>query len=177
LWVTTNHRPIITDDAMWRRIRPIPLTRVPENPDPDLKEYLFDPDGGLPAVLAWAVEGAIKVMGSANRDALGWCKAVAEAADMYRKNEDRIGLFLGEEAKESKGSEVQVKALYMVYRVWSEERGEKPMTQIAFHRKLVERNLPVDGMGARAIIKDYVLMPRVVPSSEIDWGMAARLAR
>jgi hypothetical protein len=32
-------------------------------------------------------------------------------------------------------------------------------------------------MGARAIIKDYVLMPRVVPSSEIDWGMAARLAR
>jgi putative DNA primase/helicase len=177
LWVTTNHRPIITDDAMWRRIRPIPLTRVPENPDPDLKEYLFDPDGGLPAVLAWAVEGAIKVMGSANRDALGWCKAVAEAADIYRKNEDRIGLFLGEETKESKGSEVQVKALYMVYRVWSEERGEKPMTQIAFHRKLSERNLPVDGMGARAIIKDYVLMPRVVPSSEIDWGMAARLAR
>ena len=25
LWVTTNHRPIINDDAMWRRIRPIPM--------------------------------------------------------------------------------------------------------------------------------------------------------
>lgn len=177
LWVTTNHRPIITDDAMWRRIRPIPLTRVPENPDPDLKEYLFDPEGGLPAVLAWAVEGAIKVMGSANRDALGWCKAVSEASDMYRKNEDRIGLFLGEETKESDGAETLVKSLYMLYRVWSEERGEKAMTQIAFHRKLVERNLPVEGMGARAVIKDRTLMPRVVPSSEIDWGMAARLAR
>jgi len=177
LWVTTNHRPIITDDAMWRRIRPIPLTRVPENPDPDLKEYLFDPEGGLPAVLAWAVEGAIKVMGSANRDGLGWCKAVAEASDMYRKNEDRIGLFLSEETKESEGAETQVKALYMLYRVWSEERGERPMTQIAFHRKLVERNLPVDGTGAHAVIRNRTLMPRVVPSSEIDWGMAARLAR
>lgn len=177
LWVTTNHRPIITDDAMWRRIRPIPLTRVPENPDPDLKEYLFDPEGGLPAVLAWAVEGAIKVMGSANRDALGWCKAVSEASDMYRKNEDRIGLFLGEETKESDGAETLVKSLYMLYRVWSEERGEKAMTQIAFHRKLVERNLPVEGMGARAVIKDRTLMPRVVPTTEVDWGMAARLAR
>jgi putative DNA primase/helicase len=177
LWVTTNHRPIITDDAMWRRIRPIPLTRVPENPDPDLKEYLFDPEGGLPAVLAWAVEGAIKVTGSANKDGLGWCKAVAEASDIYRKNEDRIGLFLNEETKESEGSETQVKSLYMIYRVWSEERGERPMTQIAFHRKLVERNLQVDGMGARAIIKGRALMPRVVPSSEVDWGMAARLAR
>ena len=41
LWVSTNHRPIITDDAMWRRIRPIPFLKVPENPDPELKEYIF----------------------------------------------------------------------------------------------------------------------------------------
>lgn len=177
LWVTTNHRPIITDDAMWRRIRPIPLTRIPENPDPDLKEYIFDPEGGLPAVLAWAVEGAIKVMGSANRDALGWCSAVSEASEMYRKNEDRIGLFLGEETKESEGAQTQVKSLYMVYRVWSEERGEKPMTQIAFHRKLVERNLEVDGTGAHAVIRGRSLMPRVVSTAEVDWGMAARFAR
>jgi P4 family phage/plasmid primase-like protien len=70
LWVTTNHRPIITDDAMWRRLRPIPLTNIPENPDKELRPYLSDPEGGLPAVLSWAVDGAIKYLNSSAKDPL-----------------------------------------------------------------------------------------------------------
>lgn len=177
LWVSTNHRPIITDDAMWRRIRPIPFTRVPENPDPELKDYIFDPEGALPAVLSWAVEGAIKMLGSSARDALGWCSQVAEAAEMYRKNEDRIGIFLSEETNENEGATTPVKSLYTVYRVWSDERGERPMTQIAFHRKLVERNLQITGTGSRANVKGRQLLPRAVPSGDIDWDSAQRLAR
>lgn len=177
LWVTTNHRPIINDDAMWRRIRPVPLTKVPENPDPDLKHYIFDPDGALPAVLSWAVEGAIKLLGSSARDALGWCAAVSEAAEMYRKNEDRIGFFLTEETKESEGVSTPVKSLYAVYRVWSEERGEKPMTQIAFQRKLSERGIEINGVGSRAELMGRMLMPRAVASGDIDWSVAARFAR
>ncbi len=177
LWITTNHRPIITDDAMWRRIRPIPMTRVPENPDPDLKHYLFDPEGGLPAVLSWAVEGAIKLLGSSARDALGWCSVVSEAAEIYRKNEDRIGFFLTEETKEVDGAATPIKAIYAVYRVWSEERGEKPMTQIAFQRKLSERGLEINGLGSRAEIRNYILVPRAVPTGEVDWGIATRFAR
>ncbi|NBR25028.1 MAG: hypothetical protein EBU08_14890, partial [Micrococcales bacterium] len=141
LWITTNHRPMITDDAMWRRIRPIPWSHVPESPDPDLKAYLFDAEGGLPAVLAWAVEGAIKYLGSSARDPLGWCTAVQEAADIYRKNEDRIGMFLNEEMRESEGSEIAVKQVYTIYRIWSEERGERAMTQIALQRKLTDRGM------------------------------------
>jgi putative DNA primase/helicase len=180
LWVTTNHRPMITDDAMWRRIRPIPWSNVPENPDPDLKAYLFDPEGALPAVLAWAVEGAIKYLGSSARDPLGWCTAVAEAADMYRKNEDRIGIFLNEETKEVDGASSLVKAIYSVYRVWSEERGERPMTQTAFQRKLQDRGVQIEGQGARAEIKNRVLMPRVVTNDgegQINWEHAVRIAR
>lgn len=177
LWVTTNHRPIITDDAMWRRIRPVPLTKVPENPDPDLKHYIFDPEGALPAVLSWAVEGAIKLLGSSARDALGWCTAVSEAAEMYRKNEDRIGFFLTEETKEAEGATTPVKSLYAVYRVWSEERGEKPMTQIALQRKLSDRGIEIEGHGSRALIHGMMLMPRAVPSAEVDWGTAQRFAR
>ena len=177
LWISTNHRPIISDDAMWRRIRPIPFTFVPEVMDPNLKEYIFDAEGALPAVLAWAVEGAIKVLNSSNRDALGWCTRVAEAADVYRKNEDRIGIFLSEETSVSEGTSTAVKSLFGVYRVWSEERGERPMTQIAFHRKLADRNLDVQGTGARAIINGITLVPRVVQSNDIDWGTAVRFAR
>lgn len=177
LWVSTNHRPIITDDAMWRRIRPIPFNKVPENPDPDLKEYIFDPEGALPAVLSWAVEGAIKISNSSSRDALGWCSVVSEAAEIYRKNEDRIGIFLEEETNESEGATTPVKSLYSIYRVWSEERGEKPMTQIAFHRKLADRNIEIIGSGSQAIIHGYSLRPRPVQSTEIDWGLATRFAR
>ena len=177
LWVTTNHRPIINDDAMWRRIRPVPLTRVPENPDPELKAYIFDPEGALPAVLSWAVEGAIKLLGSSARDALGWCSAVSEAAEIYRKNEDRIGIFLNEETKESEGATTPVKALYAVYRAWSEERGERPMTQIAFQRKISDRGLEVNGLGSKAEVMGRALMPRVVQSSEVDWNVASRFAR
>ena len=174
LWITTNHRPIINDDAMWRRIRPIPLTRTPEKPDPDLKSYIFDPEGALPAVLSWAVEGAIKLLGSTARDSLGWCSAVSEAADVYRKNEDRIGIFLNEETKESEGASLPIKALYAVYRVWSDERGERPMTQIAFQRKISERGMDVIGLGSRAEITGRLLIPRAVPTGEVDWNMATR---
>jgi len=159
LWITTNHRPIITDDAMWRRIRPIPMLKTPEKADPGLKEYIFDPDGALPAVLSWAVEGAIKVLGSANRDGLGWCKVVSEAADMYRKNEDRLALFL-------------------VYRTWSEDRGERPMSQIAFDRKMRERNLKIEGSGAKATVFGLQMAPRPVPiGGDSDWSLLTRTAR
>lgn len=177
LWVTTNHRPIINDEAMWRRLRPIPWVNVPTAPNPDLKAYLFDPEGALPAVLSWAVEGAIKYLGSQARDPLGWCSAIKDAADIYQKNEDRIGMFLNEETKTSEGSSLLVKQLFSVYRLWSEDRGEKPMSQIAFHRKLSDRGMTITGQGSRAEIADTQLVPRAVPSStNIDWGTAARFA-
>jgi P4 family phage/plasmid primase-like protien len=177
LWVTTNHRPIINDDAMWRRLRPIPWLNVAENPDPDLKAYLVDPEGGLPAVLAWAVEGAIKYLSSGARDPLGWCSAVRESADIYRKNEDRIGLFLDEETKEAAGTSMLVKHLYTIYRMWSDERGERPMTQIAFQRKLSDRGLSIVGQGSRAVINNRSQIPRVVQNTEVDWTTATRFAK
>ena len=177
LWVTTNHRPIINDDAMWRRLRPIPWLKVPESPDPDLKAYIFDPEGALPAVLSWAVEGAIKLLGSSARDSLGWCTAVSESAEIYRKNEDRIGIFLNEETKESEGARLPIKSLYAVYRLWSEERGERAMTQIAFQRKINDRGNEIVGLGSRAEIVGRLLLPRAVPTGEVDWQNAARFAR
>lgn len=177
LWISTNHRPIITDDAMWRRIRPIPFLKVPDRPDPDLKEYIFDPEGALPAVLSWAVEGAIKVINSSSREGLGWCKKVSEAAEMYRKNEDRIGIFLDEETNEEEGGNVLMKILFNIYRAWSEERGERPMTQIAFHRKLSERNIHIDGSGSRAVVNGRVPKPRDMTSNEVDWNTVTRFSK
>ena len=173
LWITTNHRPIINDDAMWRRIRAVPLTRVPETSDPDLKEYVFSPEGALPAVLAWAVEGAVKLLGSSSRDALGSCTAVTEASEMYRKTEDRVGMFLEEETKQAEGTVSQMSSVYISYSIWSEKRGERPMTQIAFDKKLRERGYDVQGRGSEAIIINMSQVPKAVQSNEINWGVMA----
>jgi len=177
LWISTNHRPIINDDAMWRRIRPMPFIHVPENPDPDLKEYIFDAEGALPAVLSWCVEGAIKMLNSSARDALGWCSVVSEAAEIYRKNEDRIGLFLDEETNVAEGTTTPIKSLYSIYRIWAEDRGEKPMSQTAFQKKMLERNVNLIGTGSSAVVHGRSLKPRPVLSGEVDWGAANRFAR
>lgn len=178
LWVTTNHRPIISDDAMWRRIRPIPWMNIPTTPDPGLKEYIFDPEGGLPGVLAWAVEGAMKILNSKEQDTLGWCKVVSEAAEIYRKNEDRIGMFLNEETHEVPGSDLPIRTMYSVYQQWSEDRGEKPMSQIAFQRKLTERGFQITGQGRKAVMGNRGLIPRTAgPASGFDWSDLANSAR
>jgi putative DNA primase/helicase len=180
LWITTNHRPIITDDAMWRRIRPIPWMNVPTNPDPTLKAYLHDPEGGLPAVLAWAVEGAIKLLASKEPDAIGWCSVVSDAAEMYRKNEDRMGMFLEEETDADVSASTSVKSLFLIYQKWSEDRGERPMTQIGFTRKLEDRGQQISGTGARALLLGHKLKP-VKPESSSgsvnDWDFLQRMGR
>lgn len=155
VWITTNHRPIITDDAMWRRLRPIPWDRQPVVADPSLKAYLHDPDAGLPAVLAWAVEGAQKFINSTDPDPLGWCDKVREAAEVYRKNEDRLGMFLEEEMEAHPTAEISIKGMYIPYQAWSEGRGERAMSQIAFTRKLQDRGVQITGTGSRAMVLGF----------------------
>jgi hypothetical protein len=66
----------------------------------------------------------------------------------------------------------------MIYRAWSEDRGERPMTQIAFDRKMRERGLKVEGSGAKATIYGLQMAPRPVPmSSTPDWSLITRTAK
>lgn len=177
LWISTNHRPQIRDDAMWRRIRPIPFWKVPEVDDTTLRGYLHDPEGALPAVLSWAVEGAVRYLGSGEKDPLGWCTKVWEAADMYRQEEDTIRIFLDEETRSVEGGELIMKPLYATYRVWCEDRGERPMTIRPFTQKLLERGEKVDGMGQRAVVKDRAFLPRIVESAGSWDAIVDRSAR
>lgn len=175
LWVSTNHRPIITDEAMWRRLLPIPLINKPAKPDPGLKKYLADPEGALPAVLAWIVEGAVKYLSSSQENPLEMCTAVKNAHEIYRKNEDRMGAFLEEET--IAGESVNVNSLYKRYKQWSDSRGERPITQIAFHRKLADRGMEVIGSGNKAIVNGITMaMYQVSFEEPTDFATAARFA-
>ncbi|MGL4998028.1 MAG: phage/plasmid primase, P4 family [Cetobacterium sp.] len=175
-WITTNHRPIITDDAMWRRLRPIPWMHVPETPDPSLKEYLFDKDGGLPAILAWAVEGAMKFLASPSSDGLGWCIAVDEAAEVYRKREDRMGKFIASELQETPGGSVPTRSLYNIYRLWAENRGEKVLAMTTILKMLGERDFMFNADETELL--DYTLKARApsTTDADLDWSYMSRFA-
>lgn len=177
LWISTNHRPIITDEAMWRRLLPIPLTNKPERPDPNLKKYLADPEGALPAVLSWIVEGAMKYLSSSQQNPLEMCGVVSKAHEIYRLNEDRIGAFLAEETTLGEGSYAKVNDVYKRYKQWSDSRGERYMAQISFHRKLADRGLDVVGTGNKAIVNGLTLAPySVEPVDQVDLATAARFS-
>ena len=178
MWITTNHRPIITDAAMWRRIRPIPWNKTPEKSDPTLKKYLFDPEGGLPAVLSWAIEGAYKFLNSPELDGLGTCRVVEQASEMYRKSEDRLGMFFDDDMQHIDGASVPIKSVYTIYRMWSESRGEKAVSQIRFIRMLRERNIEVTGESGGADILGYTLKPKTATATtDLDWTVLGRFAQ
>jgi putative DNA primase/helicase len=157
--ISTNHRPPIQDDAMWRRLIAIPFTHKPKKIDPTLKRYLSDPEGGLPAVLAWLVEGAVKYLNSSNDPEypFGFSKVVQESTEMYRKSEDKTGLFIDENLREKPGASVLMSAVFAEYQSWSMKMGEKFLTQASFQKKLVDRGIRVVGHATAAEIIGHEL--------------------
>lgn len=178
LWITTNHKPMITDDAMWRRLRVLPWDRIPEVADPSLKAFLSDPEVGLPVILAWAVQGAMDFLSSKLADPLSieTCKVVYDSTMVYKKDEDRIGMFMREELVEAETKRTPIKRVLQVYRWWCEERGERPMTQGSFTRKLRDRGVNLTDDGSNSEIIGYDIKIKA-PSSTENWGDLMKFTR
>lgn len=136
LWVSTNHRPVIrgTDDGIWRRFLLVdfPVSIPEDERDPTLPARLREE---LPGVLRWAVEGAL----AWQREGLNPPATVLAATDAYREDSDVIGTFLDDRCEVGDGLSVTKDALYGAYEVWCSNAGLKPMSKIAFGRKVKER--------------------------------------
>jgi len=84
---------------------------------------------------------------------------------------------LDEETNVAEGATTPIKSLFSVYRFWAEDRGEKPMSQTAFQKKMLERSVDLVGHGSKAVVHGRSLKPRPVMSNEVDWGAINRFAR
>ena len=95
LWVAVNHCPKVSaeDGGMWRRILRLGFehTVAPEKLDKTLKPYLRDPEGGAPAVLAWAVKGCLKWQKDRG---LSIPSAVEKSTAAYRQESDPLVTFI-----------------------------------------------------------------------------------
>jgi putative DNA primase/helicase len=123
LWLVANDAPRVrdTDGAMWRRILRIPFDKtVPlDERDHTLKPYLKDPDGGGPAVLAWAVRGCLEWQ----QTGLAIPATIAKATAAYRSGQDPMTPFFAECCTFGDGLMVTSASLREAYLGWHRDAG------------------------------------------------------
>jgi len=141
IWVAANHKPRVRgqDEAIWRRILLVPfdMSITKERQDKELESKLF---AELPGILNWAVAGCL----AWQADGLGVPRAVAEATEDYRQEEDDLGRFFGECCCLGDGLSVKFSELFVRYQDWCGANKEKPISKTAMGRELTERGFTRD---------------------------------
>src|SRR5918992_1081487 len=136
LWLSTNNKPVIqgTDDAIWDRIRLIPLTQRFDGSkaDPKLPDKLRNERAG---VFSWMVEGCLEWQ----EHGLEEPKTVTDATNQYREEMDTLASFLDEVCVVGAHYRVLAERLYQRYAMWCDNSGERKDPKKAFVARLEER--------------------------------------
>jgi P4 family phage/plasmid primase-like protien len=138
LWIDANHKPVVrgTDDAIWNRLCPIPFDRplAASEIDRDLPRELRQEAEGI---IAWDVAGTRLWL----EEGLGRPPELEAARAAWRTEMDRLTTFRQERCVENQDDltlEAQARPLYQAYKKWSEDAGEKAMTETMFGLRMVE---------------------------------------
>ncbi|MGQ9663143.1 MAG: phage/plasmid primase, P4 family [Kiritimatiellia bacterium] len=125
LWLAANHAPRVRhdDDAIWRRILRVPFDHtVPEHRrDPSVKERLRNPAESGPAILAWAVEGAIRW----REEGLCVPDRVVQATEQYRLDQDPLRDFIADACVLVDHAWTPNAKLRQAYEAYCQETGER----------------------------------------------------
>lgn len=136
LWMATNHKPVIrgTDEGIWRRIHMIPFTvQIPaDKVDRQLKAKL---EREYPAILRWAVEGALLWQ----REGLKQPRAVLDMTREYRREMDVISGFIDDRCEVGENFSAKSSELYAAYSAWCEENTEFKMSNTKFSVEMDKR--------------------------------------
>lgn len=136
--IVTNPLPHIGDDpATKRRIHMVEwkVTIPVEERDPLLADRIIAQE--LPGVLAWAVRGCLEWGRTGLQPPVG----AQMNRDEYFASEDEFGEFIDEELILGADSFTPTRDLYRRYAQWCDGGRIKPMSKIAFARKLSARGI------------------------------------
>ncbi|HKH83323.1 MAG TPA: phage/plasmid primase, P4 family [Gemmatimonadales bacterium] len=126
VWVLSNHLPAVREGgpSFWRRVRKIPFLHVvPEDQRiPDLHEQLLTAEG--PAILGWAVRGAVEVIANGLNDP----ESVIKATRDYEISEDTLASFVQDECLLAPAYWCAAGKLRERYERHCEEMGAEPLT-------------------------------------------------
>lgn len=169
LWIGTNHKPFVKDDAIWRRVKVLPFENVPEVPDDSLRRWFSSVDGAAArAALAWMVRGAVAYY--ADRK-FGACGPVDKYTTAYRHEEDLVLAFISgmyEEVEEGSAEEepISMMDILTTYGAWATASGKPMLRADTLRRKLTDAgHAPSDvdglvgGLRARGTVRTTALGP------------------
>jgi putative DNA primase/helicase len=137
LWLVANDRPHVraTADAMWRRIRVIPLNvKIPANEvDPNLPDKL---KAEWPGILCWALEGCRKW----RQEGLAEPESVKAASADWRKSVDHVRRFVTETLITGCDLNEAVPAgeLHSRFKAWCAHKSERPLSPDKLKARLAE---------------------------------------
>jgi putative DNA primase/helicase len=135
LWMDTNHKPLIrgTDDSIWNRLVIIPF----EHPlsavevDDEMPQKLLQEAEGI---ISWVVRGTHQW----RQERLGRIAPVDAARHRWRSEMDRLAAFRRACCVASPTVQSTARPLYVAYRHWAEEAGERALSETAFGLRLSE---------------------------------------
>lgn len=131
LWIAVNERPRLhrDEEGMYRRVKAIPFENQILDIDPTLRERLSDPHVAGPAILAWAVAGALRVASRSGN--LVDPRVVVEATEEYRDEQAPTDLVAWlEECCRVVDNAIKTSTqdLRLSYEQWCERSGRAPDT-------------------------------------------------
>ena len=160
LWFSANHLPYAKDGSFgfWRRIKIIPFNQEFSGPKVDSTLYdqlLKERDG----IFKWCVDGAYhwyrELEKSGGKTGLGPCKAIDEATEDYKSENDVLGNFINDNVVVEVGSQVEARDLYNAYTTWANDNSSddytNPISETFFGKRMVER-----GLKKTRVTKGYI---------------------
>ena len=136
LLIAGNHKPGLrsVNEAVRRRLHLVPFTVTipPEQRDQQLMQKL---QAEWPGILAWMVAGCLEWQ----RTGLAPPQAVTAATDDYLVSQDIMAEFIEEYCEIDKQAHVESSTLFSLWKMFTEERGEKPGHQRAFNDAIEQK--------------------------------------
>jgi len=134
-WIASNYRPELPEDersGIWRRLREIPFDHVIPKEDRrnNMAAHVIGQAG--PAVLAWAVRGALEYQ----RSGLPQVGRVEAATGQYKEAMDPLAEWLSERCILNAEAWAASNDLWLDYKKFSEDSGERPIRRREFGTRL-----------------------------------------
>lgn len=160
LFINTNYLPQIQDETLFTsgRIVVVPFERhfSAEEQDRTLKDRLRTPEN-ISGIFNWCLEGLRRF----RQEGAIPPKSIQTAVEAYRKDSDKLGLFM-EECLEPSETNVMGNAVYQRYSHWCSENGYACESKRSFFDELRRKNLlaesgTIDGRTKSNVVKGYRL--------------------
>jgi len=159
LWLSGNHKPIITDTTLsiWKRVKLINFNVTISESEriKKLTEVFTSDDGHRRAILAWLVKGCLDWQMYGLQEP----PEVTDATLKYREDMDILTDFLNECCEIQPSASIAVAELYRAYKDWCDQNDGVVIGKNKFGNRITEKGVIKDrGAGNKTIWRGIRLL-------------------